>query len=207
VEGAGAVATADGAASLVELKCETDFTAKSDAVTSLVQELADAVLAEGPEAVATRVAALDELKLTTKENLELGLVERFEVSGGNHLDAYVHRQDGRGKVGVLVEADGGTPEQLHEVALHVAFAKPTFLRREEVPAEEVDKERAFLEQQTRDEGKPEAAMGKIVEGKLTAYFKGKVLLEQDLFGEKGNPVSKALGEGTVTRFVVASVGA
>src|SRR5690606_19095614 len=112
------------------------------------------------------------------------------------LDAYAHRTEGRGKVGVLVEASGATPEQAHEVALHIAFAKPTHLTREEVPADVVEKERAFLEQQTRDEGKPEQALPKIVEGKLTAFFKTTVLNEQDVFGEKGKTVTDALGGGS-----------
>jgi elongation factor Ts len=207
IEGAVAVAIDGGTAALVQLKCETDFTAKTEAFTGLVQDLADLVLAKGTDAVGERQAEIDDLKLTTKENIEVGIVERFEAADGNTLDAYAHKTEGRGKVGVLVEVAGAGQEQAHEVALHIAFAKPTNLNRDEVPAEVVEKERAFLEQQTRDEGKPEQALPKIVEGKLTAFFKTTVLNEQDVFGEKGKTVSDVLGGGSVVRFTVATVGA
>jgi elongation factor Ts len=134
-------------------------------------------------------------------------VLRFEAAEGNFIDTYLHKTEGRGKVGVLLEVSGGTQDEAHEVAKHIAFAKPTYLTRDEVPADQVDKERAFLEQQTRDEGKPEQAWPKIVEGKLTAFFKDQVLSEQDLFNEKGKPVSGALGGGAIVRFGLATVGA
>ncbi len=137
----------------------------------------------------------------------MGTVARFEATEGSLLDTYLHRTEGRGKVGVLLEVDGGTQDQAHEVAKHVAFAKPTYLNRDEVPGDQVERERAFLEQQTRDEGKPEAAWPKIIEGKLGAFFKDRVLNEQDLFNEKGNPVAQALGGGRVVRFALATVGA
>jgi elongation factor Ts len=206
-EGAIAKATDGSVAALVELKCETDFTAKSANFIALVQDLADLVLAKGVDAVDERKDEIEQLMLTTKENIALGSVTRFEAADGNVLDAYLHVQEGRGKVGVLVEVAGATAEQAHEVALHIAFAKPTYLTRDEVPADQVTKEAAFLEQQTRDEGKPEAALEKIVAGKLTAFFKDRVLTEQDLFGEKGRSVRDSLGTGSVVRFVVASVGA
>lgn len=206
-EGAVAVALGGDAAALVELKSETDFSAKADDFTALVQELADLVLAGGAEAVDERSAEIDQLKITKKENIELGRVVRYEADAGHVLDAYVHRQDGRGKVGVLVEVEGATAEQAHEVALHVAFARPRYLTRDEVPAEDVEKERSVLEKQTIDEGKPEQAVPKIVEGKLTAFFKESVLDDQDLFGEKKRSVRDALGGGSVVRFTVAAVGA
>lgn len=206
-EGAVAVAKSEGVAALVELKCETDFSAKADDFTSLVHELAEVVLEKGAEAVDERSEAIDELKITKKENIELGVVARYEAPAGHVLDTYLHEQDGRGKVGVLLEVEGATQEQAHEVALHIAFAKPRYLDRDDVPAEEVERERVLLEKQTRDEGKPEQAIPKIVEGKLSAFYKDQVLNEQDLFGEKKRSVSDALGGGRVVRFTVASVGA
>jgi elongation factor Ts len=206
-EGAVAIAQDGNVAVLVQLKCETDFSAKTDAFIQLVDRLAEVVLHKGADGVSELNDEIDQLKLTTKENIEVGDIARFEAAEGNFIDTYLHKSDGRGKVGVLLEVTGGTQEQAHEVAKHIAFAKPTFLQRDEVPADEVEKERAFLEQQTRDEGKPEQAWPKIVEGKLTAFFKDRVLGEQDLFNEKGNPVSGALGDGTVVRFALATVGA
>src|SRR4051812_46046542 len=133
-QGTVAIATADPAAALVELKSETDFTAKSDNFVALVQQLADAVLADGESAVDKLKDTLDDLKITTKENIELGKVARVEAGDGQVLDAYLHRQDGRGVNGVLVVLNGGTPELAHALSLHVAFAKPKYLRRDEVPA-------------------------------------------------------------------------
>jgi elongation factor Ts len=206
-EGAVAIAQDGSTAALVQLKCETDFSAKTDSFIQLVQDLADLVLAKGPDAVSERAEEIDQLKLTTKENIEVGQVVRFEAADGNLLDTYLHKTEGRGKVGVLLEVSGGTEEQAHEIAKHIAFAKPGFLTRDEVPADQVEKERAFVEQQTKDEGKPEQAWTKINEGKMTAFFKDRVLGEQDLFNEKGNPVSGALGDGRVVRFALATVGA
>src|SRR3954453_22194238 len=144
-QGAVAVATEANAAAVVELKCETDFTAKSDAFTAMVQQLAEAVLADGEGAIDTRKDAVDDLKITTKENIELGTVARLEAGDGNVLDTYLHRQDGRGVNGVVVELANGDQETAHAVALHIAFAKPKYLNRDEVPAEAVAGERETLE--------------------------------------------------------------
>jgi elongation factor Ts len=206
-EGAIAIADDGNVAAMVQLKCETDFSAKTDAFIQLAQDLADLVLAKGVDAVSERSEDLDQLKLTTKENIEVGDVVRYEAADGNVLDTYLHKTEGRGKVGVLLEVSGGSQDQAHEVAKHIAFAKPSVLTRDEVPADQVDKERAFVEQQTKDEGKPEQAWPKINEGKMTAFFKDRALNEQDLFNEKGNPVAKALGDGTIVRFSLATVGA
>jgi elongation factor Ts len=212
-DGAIAIAVGDGAAAMVQLKSETDFAAKADDFTSLVQELADLVLAQGESAVDQKKDEIDQLKLTKKENIEVGTVARFEVAEGNVLDAYLHNQEGRGKVGVLVELDAkGTPEQAHELALHIAFKKPKYLSRDEVPADDVERERETLTELTRaneieEQGKPEAALPKIVEGKLGSWFKDSVLLEQELFEEKGRKVSGELGEATIVRFALATVGA
>jgi elongation factor Ts len=212
-DGAIAIAVADGTAAMVQLKSETDFAAKSGDFTSLVQELADLVLAKGESAVDEKKDEIDQLKLTKKENIEVGTVARFEVGEGNVLDAYLHNQDGRGKVGVLVELDTkGTAEQAHELALHIAFKKPKYLSRDEVPADDVERERETLTELTRaneieEQGKPEAALPKIVEGKLGSWFKDSVLLEQELFEEKGRKVSGELGDATIVRFALATVGA
>jgi len=211
-DGAIAIAVDGSTAAMVQLKSETDFAAKSDDFTSLVQTLADLVAAQGESAVDAKKDEIDQLKLTKKENIEVGTVVRFEAAEGNVLDAYLHNQDGRGKVGVLVELANGTAEQAHELALHIAFKKPTYLSRDQVPAEDVDRERDLLTELTRkneieEQGKPEAALPKIVEGKLTGWFKDSVLLEQELFEEKGRKVTSELGDATIVRFALANVGA
>jgi elongation factor Ts len=202
-EGLVAVAHNDAGAALVHLKSETDFAAKSDDFRKLAEELAELVLEKGPEAVAEKAPAIEDLKLTVKENIDFGLVTRYDKPEGAEIDAYLH---GGGRAGVLVEATGVSPEVLHEVAMHVAFARPTFLSRDEVPADEVDKERAALLEITKNEGKPEAAWDKIVEGRLNSWFGERVLLEQGLFGDKETVRSK-IGDGTITRFCLAEVGA
>jgi elongation factor Ts len=179
-QGAVAVAVEGNVAAVVELKCETDFVAKSDGFVAAVQELADAVAGSGEAGVDTLKDTIDDLKITLKENIEVGQVVRIETSGadGDILDTYLHRQDGRGVNGVAVEVRGATQELAHDIAVHIAFTKPRYLSRDEVPAEIVDAEREILESQTRQEGKPEAALDKIVEGKLNGWLKEHVLLEQ-----------------------------
>ncbi len=201
-EGIVVVAENDQAASLVHLKSETDFAAKSDDFVKLAHELAELVLAKGPEAVAEKAEAIEELKLTVKENIDFGTVVRYEKSADSLIDAYVH---GAGRAGVLVEAEGVDTETLHEIALHIAFAKPGYLSRDEVPADEVDRERAALLEITKNEGKPEAAWDKIVEGRVNAWFGDQVLLEQGVFGEK-ETVKAKIGDGSIKRFVLAMVG-
>jgi elongation factor Ts len=209
-DGAVAIALTDGVAALVELKSETDFAAKADDFTSLVDELAQVVAARGTDAVAEKADDIDQLKLTKKENIELGQVERWEIPTGHIVDSYLHKQEGRGKVAVLIELDDkGTIEQAHELAKHVAFKKPRYLTRDEVPQSDVDAERETLTEITKKEvaGTPkEKALDKIVEGKVGGWFKDSVLLEQDLFDEKKDPVTGFLGDATLVRFAVSSIG-
>jgi elongation factor Ts len=196
------VAENDQAAALVHLKSETDFAAKSDDFNKLAHELAELVLSKGPEAVSEKADAIEDLKLTVKENIDFGSVVRYEKADGSTIDAYVH---GGGRAGVLVEGQGIDAELLHEIALHIAFAKPTYLSRDEIPAEDIERERAALLEITKSEGKPEAAWPKIVEGRLNSWFSERVLLEQGVFGEK-ETVKAKIGDGSIRRFVLAIVG-
>jgi elongation factor Ts len=202
-EGSIALATADGVAAIVQVRTETDFTAKSAGVLEVVQQLAEAVLKGGEAAIGE--SALDDLKLTTKENLALGKVVRIEAAAGNLLDTYVHTQDGRGINAVVIEGSGVDQETLHEIALHIAFAKPVALSRDEISSEAAAKERVALLQITKAEGKPEAAWDKIVEGRIGAWYKERVLLEQGMFGEK-ETVQQKIGKGTIVRFAQATIG-
>jgi elongation factor Ts len=204
-EGAVALAARPDAAAIVQLRTETDFTAKSEQVASLVQRLAETVLEDGEAAVASMAEAIDDLKLSTKENISLGKVVRIEAAPGNVIDTYLHLQDGRGINAVIVEGSGVDPETLHEIALHIAFAKPTALSRDEVSADDAAKERAALIEITRAEGKPEAALDKIVEGRMTAWYRERALLEQGIFGEK-ETVQQKIGSGSVVRFAQAVAG-
>lgn len=204
-EGAIAIAADGNRAAMVQLRAETDFSAKADDFMTLVRELAELVLAKGTEAVAERAGDVEHLNVVKKENISVGTVARFEAAEGHILDTYVHRQDGRGVIGVMLEAVDVDPDVLHEIALHAAFAKPRYLTREEVPAEEVERERANLLEITKAEGKPEAAWPKIVEGRVNAWLANQVLLEQGVHGEK-ETVAQRIGEGRITRMAIAVVG-
>jgi len=208
-EGAVAVASTDAAAALVQLKSETDFVAKSPQFVALADELARLVAAKGAEAAAERQDAIDDLKVTLKENIDLGRVIRFEAAPGNVLDTYLHVQNGRGVNGILVEVAAGTKELAHDIAVHIAFGKPSVLSRDEVPQADIDAELQALTNQTRNEGKPEQALPKIVEGKLNGWFKrvpGGVLLEQPYAKDEKQTVSGILGGATLVRFAQVTVG-
>ena len=201
-EGLVVVVDNDAAAALVHLKSETDFSAKSDDFVSLASDIAAAVLADGEDAVTAFQNRIDDLKLNIKENIELGAVARYEKTADTVIDAYLH---GGGRAGVLIEAERVDPDTLHEIALHVAFGKPRYLSRDDVPAAEVEKERAALLEITKSEGKPEAAWDKIVAGRLNSWFSESVLLEQGVFGDK-ETVAVRIGSGSIKRFVLAMVG-
>ena len=205
-QGAVAIATQGNAASLVELKSETDFSAKAADFVELTQRLADAVLADGEGAVASLSDDLDSLKIAKRENIEIGKVARFEAADGNVLDAYVHIQDGRGTNAVLIEIEGTDAETAHEVALHIAFAKPSALSRDEVDPALAETARSGFEELTLKEGKPEQAVPKIVEGRMSSWYAERVLPEQGMFGEK-ETVQQRLGGGSIVRFALATIGA
>ena len=203
-QGVVAIASAPGAAAIVELKCETDFVAKSDDFIAVAQQLADTVAAGG--SVDEHKERVDDLKVTLKENIEVGRTERVEVAEGQVLDTYLHKQEGRGVNAVIVVLDGGDAELAHEVAVSAAFSKPRYLRREEVPQAEADEERATLEGITRAEGKPEPAIEKIVEGRLNAWYKDRVLLEQPYAKDDKQSITQLLGDASIAAFAQVYIG-
>jgi elongation factor Ts len=174
---------------IVELNCNTDFVAKGSEFTSVVSELTKLVAANGDGDVAalpygdsTVGETLQHLAGKLGENVVLGRVVRFESDG--LLDAYRHNQSDRGTIAVLVEISGVDPsneaarEVAHEVALHISFAAPAYLTREEVPADVLAREQAVIEEKSRNEGVPEAKLEGAVKGRLNAFYKDVVLLEQ-----------------------------
>ncbi len=191
---------------IVQLKSETDFSAKADDFTSLVQDLAEIVVAKGTDAVAELADEIDTLKINKKENIEVGTVVRFEAADGNLLDSYLHLQDGRGVNAVLVELNGGDKELAHDIAVHIAFTKPAYLHRDEVPADAVERERQALLDITKAEGKPEQAWPKIVEGRLNAWYKDQVLLEQGFVRDDKQTITQLLGDATLVRFAQVYIG-
>jgi elongation factor Ts len=205
-EGAVAIGVSGNVAALVELKCETDFVAKNEGFVEVAQAIADQVAVEGQLGVDTLKDRVDDLKVLLKENIEVGRVVRIEAAEGNVLDTYLHRQDGRGKVGVIVELAGGTQELAHDVAVHIAFTKPDYLSRDEVPSDKVAAERETLTTITRAEGKPEAALEKIVEGKLGGWYRDRVLLEQGWVKDEKKTIPQLLGGASIVRFGLIVIG-
>lgn len=191
---------------IVKLKCETDFVASSEQFKAEAQALVELVAAKGVEATAERTTELEELKITLKEKIELGEVVRIEAGPDSVLDSYEHVQGGRGVNAVLVEMTGASQELAHDVAVHIAFARPKYLRREDVPADQVEKERATLETITRNEGKPEQAIPKIVEGRLNGFYKDVVLLEQPYAKDDKQSITQLIGGAEIITFAQVEIG-
>jgi elongation factor Ts len=207
-QGAIAIATNDHAVGLVELKCETDFVAKSPNFVALTQALADSVAAGGETAAGDHKDAVDDLKVTLKENIEVGRVVQVTFGDGEAVGTYLHRQDGRGVNGVVVVLRGDSEELAHDIAVHIAFAKPQYLAREDVPADVVDEERQTLLGITKAEGKPEAAWPKIIEGRLNGWYKERVLLEQPFVRDEKQTIAQvaAAGGAEVARYAQLFIG-
>ncbi|MFV8052796.1 translation elongation factor Ts [Mycobacterium sp. 48b] len=214
----GLVAAKDGA--LIELNSETDFVAKN----AEFQELADQVVAAAAAAKAGDVDALKAAKVgdTTVEqaiaDLSAKIGEKLELRRAAYFDGtvetYLHKRaaDLPPAVGVLVEYTAGDAdkgkEAAHAVALQIAALKAKYLTREDVPEDIVANERRIAEQTAKEEGKPEQALPKIVEGRVTGYYKDVVLLDQPSVSDNKKTVKALLDEAgvTVTRFVRFEVG-
>lgn len=206
VEGVVAIGETDAAAAIVQLKCETDFSAKSDDFVRLAQDLADAVAADGPGAVDALTGRIDDLKVSLKENIDLGVVTHVPKDAGTVVDTYVHVQDGRGVNGVITVLEGGDADLAHDISIHIAFTKPAYLTRDEVPQAAIDEERETLTEITRKEGKPEAALDKIVTGKLDGWFRDQVLLEQKFVRDEKQTIQALLGDASIQRFEQVTIG-
>lgn len=210
----GLVAARDGA--LIELNSETDFVAKNAEFQQLADLILDAALASkaadvdalkaaqaGDQTVADAIAALS---AKIGEKLELRRVQYFD---GN-VETYLHKRaaDLPPAVGVLVEFEGADNDAAHSVALQIAALKAKYLTREDVPAEIVEAERRIAEETAKAEGKPEAALPKIIEGRVTGFYKDVVLLDQPSVSDSKKSVKALLDDAgvTVTRFVRFEVG-
>lgn len=206
IQGAIAMAVDGNTGAIVELKCETDFVASSDGFKAEAQALADLVLADGETAVAERATQLEDLKITLKEKIELGEVVRIDAAPGNVLDTYLHIQGGRGVNATMVEVAGGSQELAHDIAVHIAFARPKYLSRNDVPADVIEKERQTLETLSRNEGKPEAALPKIVEGRMNGFYKEVALLDQPYARDDKQTITQLLGSAKIVRFAQVEIG-
>jgi elongation factor Ts len=205
-EGAVAVGRIEDAASIVQLKSETDFVAMSEEFVALVNDLADRVAVRGEGAIDELSDELERLKISLKENISIGQVVRIAAPADGVVDSYLHLQGGRGVNAVVVALAGGTEALAHDVATHIAFARPLYISREDVPENELAAERETVEKIARNEGKPEAAMAKIVEGRLSGWYKERVLLDQAFVKNEKQSIAALLGSATVTQFAQVVIG-
>ncbi len=199
-EGAVAIGRTPTVAAIVQLRSETDFVAKSDEFVRLVDELAQSVAEKDESAVEARREDLDQMRTTLKENISVGKVVRVEQPSDGVLDSYLHMQDGRGVNAVVVALVGGSPELAHDIATHIAFARPLYVHREDVPEDEVAAERETVEKIARNEGKPEAALPKIIEGRMSGWYKERVLLDQAFVKDEKKTIAQLLGPAQIVRF-------
>ncbi len=207
-----------GSATLIELASETDFVAKNDKFVALAERVLEAVAGASATDVESGNAATvgsqtvaelinDEAALLG-EKVELRRVARVE---GDEFAIYLHKtsKDLPPQVGVVVAYSGGDAETARSIAQHIAFADPKYLSRDEVPAADVEKEREIVTETAKNEGKPEAALPKIIEGRLTGFFKEIALLEQPYAKDSKQSVQKVLQDAgqTVSGFARIKVGA
>ena len=203
---------------MLELNCETDFVAKTDRFQQAASDIADAALAAG---VTDRLALLtlearpgltvqqvmEEDGAALKEKLDVGRFIRLE---GGYITTYLHRSDPAlpPTRGALVQLDTADAETGKDIAQQIAASSPAYLTRDDVPEDVVAKERRIAEQITRDEGKPEQAIPKITEGRLNAFFKEVVLLEQPFIKDPKKSVKQVLAERkvNVTAFARYQIG-
>jgi elongation factor Ts len=206
---------------LLELNCETDFVAKTDLFQQVAADIAGVALERRPfdrlgllgleiRPGITVQQQIEEASASLKEKLDIG---GYALLEGGYIASYLHKSDPGlpPTVGVLVQLDQPSAEAGRDVAQQVAAMRPQYVTREQVPADMVANERRIMEQITRDEGKPEQAIGKIVEGRLNAFFKEVVLTEQPFIREPKKPVRQLLSEQGVSvrafaRFQVGQAG-
>ncbi|AXI79631.1 translation elongation factor Ts [Peterkaempfera bronchialis] len=205
---------------LVELNCETDFVAKGDRFVEVANAIAAHVAKAAPADVDAALASEIEPGKTVQQfvdeaNASLGekiVFRRFaQFAGDGYVAVYMHRTspDLPPQVGVLVELDKENAEVAKDVAQHIAAFAPKFLSREDIPAEVLESERRVAEATAREEGKPEAALPKIIEGRVTGFVKESAVLEQAFAKDNKKTVQKVLDEAGVTlkRFARFRVGA
>jgi len=203
---------------MIELACETDFVAKGGKFVALAEKVLDAIAAAGATTVEAGLAASSGTQtvadLIDGEAAIIG--EKFELRrvaavDGEQFSIYLHKtsKDLPPQVGVILGYSGADAETARSIAQHVSFANPEYLSSDDVPADAVETERKIVTEISKNEGKPEAALPKIVEGRVKAYLKQVALLEQDYAKDNKVSVSTVLTDAglTVAGFARFKVGA
>jgi elongation factor Ts len=216
-EGLVAAHEGDGVAYLLELACETDFVAKNEKFVALAEQVLAAVVAAGSDSAESALQAstngttvasmIEDQAAILGEKVELRRVSKLE---GESFAIYLHKtnKDLPPQVGVVVAYSGSDADTARSVAQHISFADPQFLSRDDVPADAVEAERRIVEEISRGEGKPEAALPKIVEGRVGAFFKQVALLEQDYARDNKMQIKQVLEQAglSVSGFARFRVG-
>src|SRR3954454_19377181 len=212
----GLIAAAEGA--MIELACETDFVAKNEQFQSLASDIVahaaktrtdevEALLGETLQDGKTVQENITDMQAVLGEKLELRRVVVFD----GQVASYMHRRatDLPPQIGVLVEFEGGDESAARSTAMQVSAMRAQYLSRDDVPSELVENERRIVEATAREEGKPEQALPKIVEGRVTGFYKDVVLLDQPYVRDNKKTVGKVVDEAGVTlkRFARFEVGA
>ncbi|OUM44316.1 translation elongation factor Ts [Arthrobacter sedimenti] len=206
---------------MVEVNCETDFVAKAGPFIDFSNKVLAAAIESGAADVESLLSFELDGKPVSEHVIEAGAllgekvdVRRIARVEGQIVDAYLHKtsKDLPAQVGVLFAVEGsgdGAVEAAHDVAVHIAAYAPTYLTREDVPAELVESERRIADETARAEGKPEQALAKIVEGRLTGFFKEGVLVDQAFAKDAKKSVATVLADANAkaTAFARFRVGA
>ncbi|MGZ4593235.1 MAG: translation elongation factor Ts [Actinomycetes bacterium] len=214
----GLVAAAEGA--MIQLNCETDFVAKNEQFQQLAADIVSHAAKTGTADVSgllgekladgrTVQENIDSVAAVIGEKLELASLTVLGADGGQ-VASYMHRRssDLPPQVGVLVEFEGSDLEAARSAAMQIAAMKPQYVTRDEVPADVVENERRIAEATAREEGKPEQALPRIVEGRVNGFFKDVALLEQSSVLDSKKSVKAVLDAAgvTVRRFARFEVG-
>ena len=217
-EGLVAVVESATAVTMFELACETDFVAKNEKFVALADSISQALADSGAETVDAALAAkagsgtvaslIEDQAATLGEKVELRRLVRLSA---DHYAIYLHRtsKDLPPQIGVVLAYQGDDAETARSIAQHISFADPQYLSKDDVPPAEVENERRIVEQISREEGKPEAALPKIVEGRVGAFYKQIALLEQDYARDNKLSVGKVVADAklTIDGFARFKVGA
>lgn len=217
-EGLVAAAQNDGKVTIIELNTETDFVAKNERFIALADKVlaaASAAAADSAEAaLAADAGGQTVAELIADEAAIIGEkveLRRVRTLTGDAFEIYLHKtsKDLPPQIGVVVAYTGDDAETARSIAQHISFANPTYLSREDVPEDEVEKERQIVTEISRNEGKPEAALPKIVEGRVGAFFKQVALLDQDYAKDNKQSVAQVAKNAgiTITDFARFKVGA
>ncbi|MEB3283763.1 MAG: translation elongation factor Ts [Candidatus Sericytochromatia bacterium] len=219
-EGLVGSAISGQAASLVEVNCETDFVARNETFLAAVNAVASFVIDKAPSDEGTGADLLDlsgwdagktvdesikEAIQKTGEKIDIRRFVRYQAAPGGTLGSYIHLG---GKIGVLVELQGGDAALAKDIAMHVAASQPQFISREEVPADVVEKEKEILLAQPDLQSKPENVRAKMVEGRIGKFFEQICLVDQAFVKDPGVKVHELLAKSgaSIARYTRYGLG-